>query len=594
MNLHDVNVLVGITISPVLSQVDCLLQWVLLKHTTFNNECLLYEAVQQTVGYQFSGLKLYLSVPDKYIYVRPDIYFFVYLLCFILVITLSLNKRRFQKPGYAIRVALDIFRRVILIFVLYFGYYYFCFNFSGFLVFSNLFVITKSVLFFKFILFLLMFLYVSGLTTRPFVHGLTHYEYTFFLGFVLLGGLVSLSSFDFLPLFCGLEVLNLSLYVLAAIIRKSLAGLEAGTKYLLLGSVGTGIFLKGIALMYFSYGTTSFLDLDIVELLHVNKSLNGQFYLLMAGLLLVMISFFIKLGVAPFHAWIVDVYGGTSLPVMTVFATIVKFIVFIVVVSILYNLSWPLLPQWDFFILMFGAYSVFVGAMGALHQTSLKRFFAYSSVNHVGFLLMFVAFYNYQSVTMVLLYLFSYIFTMLVILIILLNITGWYKVLTLKDNNYKELESSFFVLTKISDLQNLIYTHKSSVLSLSLLFFSLGGIPPFLGFFPKLALLKLLLDSQYFFVLLFTIILSIVSLGYYLRLIKVMMFDKPSLLVLSPKGTNKKKSLRESLIFWHEYRFSLGILVWVFIWILGLAPLYIESFYLFLNQIAFFVINVFA
>lgn len=471
----------------------------------------------------------------------PEIIIFFSILIFITYSCIFFNKEFDSNYNSNIQISVNFLRVVyfilaILYIFLILHYLVPVFDFKYALLFNDLVIVTKTLTFYKIFICFLLANHVYGYFKSFNTYNLGFYEYIYFLLFILIGSIFSLSSNDFLSLFCGLEIMNLSLYVLAAFVRKSTSGLEASTKYLILGSVSTGIFLKGIALFYFCFGNTNFLNLDFMEISFLYNIPNDAFILIYAAIILVTISFLFKLGIAPFHAWIVDVYGGSALPITALFATVVKATVFIVFVSLSYRLSWPTIIGWETFMLSLGLLSATLGALGAFRQHDLKRFLAYSSVNHAGFLIMFLAFYDEVSLAYSLFYLVTYLVSMVFLFQIFLGLTSRKRTVSYKNKKKYIIERTH--LQNLSDLQNLSRIRKRYAMCISLFMFSLGGIPPFLGFFPKLALLKILLDSQSFFVLFCVILVSLLSLSYYLRIIKIMYFDKPTLNIFDYVCTN--------------------------------------------------------
>jgi NADH-quinone oxidoreductase subunit N len=515
-----------------------------------------------------------------------DLLFFCFLLFFILYVAVTFNTEYRQNLNMNLVYSLDVI--IIFLFLLFISYFFLnnIFHYPAYSLFNQLIIVSKFTLFIKMVLcfFSLCFIYFIKDSLK--YHGFMNYEFSFFYLFSLLGIFFSISSNDFLSLFCGLEIMNLSLYVLAAFIKKLISNLEAGTKYLILGSISTGIFLKGISLLYLSFGTTNFLNLDIMEFAYLTKSYPEIILPLGVGILLVTVSFLFKLGVAPFHSWAVDVYGGTSMPITAYFSTIVKSTVFLIFTMLSFRLSWPLLHGWESLLLILGFFSAFIGAFGAFRQQDIKKFFAYSSINHAGFLIIFLAFFNQDSLTFALIYLFTYVFTMLTIFIIFLNITGYTFKVESFDGIVKEKSKIFFIIKYFSDLQNFGKLNKRIAFAISLLFFSLGGIPPFIGFFPKLTLLKVLLDSKHFLLLLVVICLSVLSLAYYLRVIKIMYFDKSTLNNLNVINSNKDNFVYENIKVINRFDYNLLFFAESVLFLFMLAPFYFTYLYDFFYRIS--------
>lgn len=468
---------------------------------------------------------------SKYLFV--DITVLVLCLIFLLVCSFSLKKISFNKKIYSKYIFSGIKHKQVsvglqfIIFLLPFvfmmcskGFY----PIKDFLIFNKLIAITQFSIFFKGLLAIFIILYIAIVMQNLHLYKIKDFEFYFFIFFSFVGSVIAISSYDFLSLFCGLELLNLSLYILAGIVKKSKLSLESSTKYLILGSVSTGIFLKGVSLIYFITGTTNYLFLDIFEVFLIFDFYQNINFIFFCSILLIALSFFFKMGVFPFHTWVADVYSGVPLPVTFFFATIVKFSVFIIFSCLLYVLGWPSLFGWEFLVFILGILTVAVGAFGAFQQFNIKRFLAYSSVNHAGFLLLFLMFYRSLYLSHGFLYLFIYIFTTMGIFLVISQCVGVKVHKVFSDGKLKFIRK-LKSIESLTDLQVIYKFNPFLFLFVAFFFFSLGGIPPLAGFFPKYLLFTMLVDQGYLFGLFFLILLSTFSLGYYLRVLKLVYFD---------------------------------------------------------------------
>lgn len=344
---------------------------------------------------------------------------------------------------------------------------------------------------------------------------LTQFEVPFLIAFTSLATLVIVFSNDLIVAYLGLEFQGLLLYILAASRVNSTYSTESGLKYFVLGSFASCVLLLGISFLYGAVGVLNFADLGLFFISSSALTLPPlhQKACLLA-LLLIVLGLLFKVGAAPFHFWVVDVYSGSSLIITAFFAAVPKIAAWVLLLklsaSVLYVFA-------DFFANLFvltGLFSLIVGAFGAVSQTSLKRILAFSAIAHTGYLLLGVA--SFQTITFVsnILYLFVYTLGLLPIFAIL--------------TFYSSQRNSS---TPIDSIYGLRYVYKhnralSLVLVLSL--FSVAGVPPLSGFFAKLYVFFSLLHAGYVFVGIFALLLSSASAIYYLKLIRFTYFFSDS------------------------------------------------------------------
>jgi NADH-quinone oxidoreductase subunit N len=246
-------------------------------------------------------------------------------------------------------------------------------------------------------------------------------EYPLLLGFALLGLLLLLVARDLLLFVAAVELLSLTLYLLAALQNRSAYVVEAGMKYLVLGSLGSGLLLFGTTLLYGLSGLLSF-----TSLLYYFTSLPTVPFGIVLGVLFFLMGLLFKVAAFPFYVWAPDVYEGVPLPVTIFFAVIVKFTVFFVLVALLSGVFMPLQGFWGPLLVLLGLLTLAVGAIGGLCQKRLKRLLAYSSISNAGFLLVALGAVGLGSDRSVLYYLLVYTFTvfLLFLFLFLLNCRG--------------------------------------------------------------------------------------------------------------------------------------------------------------------------
>lgn len=358
------------------------------------------------------------------------------------------------------------------------------------------------------ILFSLTFLYYSQKISA---------EFLALMMISTVGAMFLISANDFLTFYLALELQGLSLYLLAALNKKSAQSSEAGMKYFILGSVASGILLFGISLIYGFSGTTNFGTLS-------DLYAGGQSQVPMAvlfGFILVVIAMFFKISAAPFHMWAPDVYQGSPTIVTTFFATVAKFASTLVLIRLfcVIALSWVGMNK----ILIFVALaSILVGSFGAIWQKNIKRLLAYSSIGHVGFVILGLAAFNKDAIA-------ACVFYMVVYAILSLGTFGFLNLICSKDESKsgQEDDAENDKIFNISALSGLAKTNPVMAMSLAVLMFSTAGIPPFAGFFSKLYVIMAALRGGFMIPAIVAIIFSVISAYYYLRIVKIMYFDEP-------------------------------------------------------------------
>ncbi len=328
------------------------------------------------------------------------------------------------------------------------------------------------------------------------------------------GAMFLISSNDFLTFYLSLELQGLSLYLLAALNKTSAKSSEAGLKYFVLGSCASGIILFGISMIYGFSGTTNFTALS--DLYSQGKDTIPL--AVVFGFVLVISGMFFKISAAPFHMWSPDVYEGSATIVTTFFATIAKFSAVMVLLKLTSSVITSFVGLDKIFIFV-SLISLAVGSFGAIWQKNLKRLLAYSSIGHVGFIVLAIGAFNKEASKAAVLY-------MVIYALISLGTFGFLNLITSSNENAKNYDDSNEKIFDISSLSGLAKTNPVMAFSLACLMFSTAGIPPFAGFFSKFYVIMATIRSGMFIVPIFAILFSVVSSYYYLRIIKVMYFDE--------------------------------------------------------------------
>lgn len=332
------------------------------------------------------------------------------------------------------------------------------------------------------------------------------YEFVILMLFASLGMMLMVSANDLLTLYMALEMSSLALYVLASFNRDHAKSSEAGLKYFVLGALASGMMLFGMSLVYGFAGTTGFTQLH--ELFALNHVVSKG---VIVGLVLIIVGFCFKLSAVPFHMWAPDVYEGAPTPVTAFFATAPKIAALTLFTRVLLQPFTQLIDQWQQVIILISIVSMLVGAFAAIMQTSIKRLLAYSSIGHVGFMLMGLAAGNEAGVQAMMIYLAVYIFMS----------AGAFGCVLLMARNGQYVE-------EIRDLAGLSQRQPMLALAFSIFMFSMAGIPPMAGFFGKMYIVLAAVSAHLTWLAVVGVATSVVGGYYYLKVVKVMYFDEPA------------------------------------------------------------------
>ena len=376
---------------------------------------------------------------------------------------------------------------------------------------------------------------------------LISFEYLFLILFSVLGLMLMCSSNDFLTAYLAIELASLSCYLLASFKKTSSYSVESGIKYFITGAVSSSFFLLGSSFIYGITGSinfTDFLDMfnkpyldffpsycifynplipdeyTVIDFLPYHKlkfelesspAFDHSFIEL--GLTLILFSLFIKLALAPFHLWSLDVYEGSPTSATFFFAVISKLSIFVVLVRLCYTGFYNLKDCWQFYSIWVGVFSIFVGSFGGLKQRKLKTLLAYSSTSHMGYTLIAFSTSTYVGVQMLFFYLIIYIIA---------GLSTWSIILFLRLKK-KNLGNKYN--KELGDLVLLKKSNPALAFSLALTMFSVAGIPPMIGFLAKMSVFLSVVGISFYIVSLLSILFSVVSTFYYIRVVKVLYFE---------------------------------------------------------------------
>ena len=326
-------------------------------------------------------------------------------------------------------------------------------------------------------------------------------EYPILILSSVLGMMVMISSNDLMVFYIGLELQSLALYVLATFNRDQLKSSEAGLKYFVLSALSSGLLLYGCSLIYGFSGSTNF---DVIS-----NQLNSTNYVLTFGIVFILVGLAFKISAVPFHMWAPDVYEGSPTSVTLFFTMVPKIAALTVFIRFLYVPFLNLIDQWQMIIIFLSIASMLFGAIAAIGQTNIKRLIAYSSIGHIGYTLAGLSTGSNEGIQSSIVYITIYV---------IMNLAFFSCLLMLKRNNqYYE---------DIDDLSGLSKNHPLLSLSLLVILFSLAGIPPLAGFFAKFYIFTAVLEQSMYFLAIVGLLSTVIAAFYYLRIIKIIYFDK--------------------------------------------------------------------
>ena len=337
--------------------------------------------------------------------------------------------------------------------------------------------------------------------------GLFSGEFFVLILFALLGMMVMISAHHFLTLYLGLELLTLSSYALVALERDSARATEAAMKYFVLGALASGLLLYGMSMLY---GATGALDIAQVAQA-VRHGISGDKTVLVFGLVFIVAGLAFKLGAVPFHMWIPDVYHGAPTAVTLLIGSAPKIAAFAFFMRLLVSGLEPLVADWRDMLIILAVLSIAIGNVAAIAQTNLKRMLAYSTISHMGFLLLGILSGTHNGYGSAMFYVITYVLTTL----------GAFGMIML-------LSRAGFEAENIEDFKGLNQRNSWYAILMLLIMLSLAGLPPMVGFFAKLAVLQAALQAGYVWLVVVAVMFSLIGAFYYLRVVKVMYFDAPT------------------------------------------------------------------
>ncbi len=354
------------------------------------------------------------------------------------------------------------------------------------------------------------------------------FEYPVLLMLATLGMCMMVSANDLLSLYIGLELQSLAAYVLAAFHRGESRSSEAGLKYFVLGALASGILLYGVSLVYGFAGATSFAGISNVVAAAPARSLGILF-----GLVFIISGLAFKISAVPFHMWTPDVYEGAPTPVAAFFSAAPKAAAMGLLVRVLVVGFGAMALDWQQIVIFLSIASMLLGAVGAIGQSNIKRLLAYSSIANVGFALVGLSAATPKGIEGLLFYLAVYLAMTLGSFLVLLQLRR-------ADGGPVEL---------MTDLSGLSKVRPGLAAAMAIFMFSLAGIPPLLGFWPKFAVFTAAVDAGLWPLAIIGVVASVIGAYYYLRLVKIMYFDEAGVAVVSDGGRTNGALIAAAALF---------------------------------------------
>tara|TARA_B100000579_G_scaffold424821_1_gene429754 strand:+ start:4974 stop:6389 length:1416 start_codon:yes stop_codon:yes gene_type:complete len=332
-------------------------------------------------------------------------------------------------------------------------------------------------------------------------HKIFQIEYSILILTSILGMMVMISSNDLIVFYIGLELQSLSLYVLASFNRDQMKSSEAGLKYFVLSALSSGLLLYGCSLIYGFSGSTNFVI--------ISENVSNDSFGLIFGLVFILVGLAFKISAVPFHMWAPDVYEGSPTSVTLFFAVVPKVAALTIFIRILYLPFFNMIDQWQIIIIFLAIASMIFGAVAAIGQKNIKRLIAYSSIGHMGYVLAGLSVGTNAGIQSSIIYISIYF---------VMNLALFCCLFMMRRNGkyYEEIE----------DLSGLSKNHPIISLSMLIILFSLAGVPPMAGFFAKFYIFTAVIEKSMYYLAVIGLLATVVSAFYYLRIIKIIYFDK--------------------------------------------------------------------
>ena len=480
------------------------------------------------IDYQFNTADLFFALPEL---------FMVAAIALILLLDLFVSERFQNLTYYLTQSTLAITG-------------YLAFNLIGesAVIFDGTFVLDTIGSYFK--VFMMVFSIVALVYSRHYlrVHNLLKGEYFILSLLSVLGMMVMVSAHSMLTIYLGLEIMSLSLYTLIAIARDRAVAVEAALKYFVLGAIASGLLLYGMSMIY---GITGSLDIGQIAAFATGANLiSEQVLILNFGLVFLVIGIAFKFGAVPFHMWVPDVYQGAPTSVTMFLSTVPKIAATAMLVRLLIVGLGGLQAYWADLFMILAILSIGLGSLVALMQTNIKRLLAYSTISHIGFILLGFITGVVEGYGAAVFYVLAYV---------LMSLTAFGTIIVLNKQGFEA--------DQIVDFRGLSKHSPWFALIMLFVMLSMAGVPPFIGFYSKLFILQQVISAGYIYLAVAAVVFAVISAYYYLQIIKTMYFDdaEKEVTVTAPMDMRIILSINGALIlilglmpsYWMELAISL-------------------------------------
>ncbi len=338
------------------------------------------------------------------------------------------------------------------------------------------------------------------------VHSLLRGEYFVLVLLSVLGMMVMASAHSLLTVYLGLEIMSLSLYTMIAIARDRAVAVEAALKYFILGAIASGLLLYGMSMIY---GVTGSLNIaDIASFAMISSLTSEQVLILNFGLVFLVIGVAFKFGAVPFHMWVPDVYHGAPTSVTMFLSTVPKIAATVMLVRLLIDGLGGLQAYWADLFMILAILSIGLGSLVALMQTNIKRLLAYSTISHIGFILLGFTTGVVEGYGAAAFYVLAYV---------LMSLAAFGTIIVLNKQGFEA--------DQIVDFRGLSKHSPWFALIMLFVMLSMAGVPPFIGFYSKLFILQQVVSAGYIYLAVAAVVFAVISAYYYLQIIKTMYFD---------------------------------------------------------------------
>lgn len=369
-------------------------------------------------------------------------------------------------------------------------------------------------------------------------------EYSLIIVFVITGAVFLMSASDLVSIFLSIELQSYGLYIISTLYRDSEQATSGGLTYFLLGGLSSCFILLGSSLIYVNSGTTSLEGIYLINSIsEISPNLEGSNPMLLSwykpyyihlSLVILSVGFLFKVSAAPFHFWSPDVYDAIPTVVTTFVAIVAKISIFIFFLELVYYTEKTLFVfSWTNCLLISSLFSLVIGSVLGLTQFRIKRLFAYSTISHVGFILLALSVNSVESIQAYIFYIITYTISNLNAFIILVTIGYSFFIYVYKDEKHRDnlMDKNNSPIQLVSQLKGYFYINPFLALSLAITLFSFVGVPPLVGFFAKQMVLSAALDNGFVFMALVGILTSVIAAVYYLNVIKQIFFFKSEYMV---------------------------------------------------------------